>query len=205
MKSQDSIAHLFVISGPSGVGKNTIINELMKKVDGLTYSISHTTRMPRDGEVHGKEYYFVDKATFKKMIERGEFIEWAKVYSDYYGTSLSSIKERLSEGKDVILDLDVQGAMNIKKRFENSTLIFIIPPSLDELVNRLKKRGSDELLIKERLSNLDYELSMAERYDYIVLNDVLEKAVKEVESIILAKRCEAKKRLGLVESLRKEK
>ena len=198
MKDQSKGSHLFVISGPSGVGKNTIIREIMNRVDGLSYSVSHTTRPPRKGEVNGKNYYFVDEETFKKMIENGEFVEWAKVYSDYYGTSFFSIREKLSQGKDVILDLDVQGGMNIKKYFKNSTLIFVLPPSIEELKKRLKKRGTDERTIEERLSNLKYEIEMAESYDFIVLNDRLEDAVKETEAIIISERCKKEKRIGLI-------
>ncbi len=198
MKDQSKGSHLFVISGPSGVGKNTIIREIMNRVDGLSYSVSHTTRPPRKGEVNGKDYYFVDEETFKKMIENGEFVEWAKVYSDYYGTSFFSIREKLSQGKDVILDLDVQGGMNIKKYFKNSTLIFVLPPSIEELKKRLKKRGTDERTIEERLSNLKYEIEMAKSYDFIVLNDRLEDAVKETEAIIISERCKKEKRIGLI-------
>ena len=198
MKDQSKGSHLFVISGPSGVGKNTIIREIMNRVDGLSYSVSHTTRPPRKGEVNGRDYYFVDEETFKKMIENGEFVEWAKVYSDYYGTSFFSIREKLSQGKDVILDLDVQGGMNIKKYFKNSTLIFVLPPSIEELKKRLKKRGTDERTIEERLSNLKYEIEMAESYDFIVLNDRLKDAVKETEAIIISERCKKEKRIGLI-------
>ena len=200
MKSQHK-SHLFVISGPSGVGKNTIINALMQRLDGLAYSVSHTTRRPRKGEIDGKDYYFVDENTFKKMIEDGDFVEWARVYSDYYGTSFSGIKKKLAEGKDVVLDLDVQGGMNIRKHFKNSTLIFVIPPSLKELKRRLKKRGMEEGLIEKRMSNIEFELKMAEKYDYIVLNDVLEKAIKETEAIILSERCKTYKRVELLKSL----
>jgi len=198
MKGQSKESHLFVISGPSGVGKNTIIKEVMKRVDGLSYSVSHTTRLPRKGEVNGIDYYFVDKKTFEKMIENGEFVEWARVYSDYYGTSFFGIKERLRQGKDVILDLDIQGGMNIKRHFKNSTLIFVIPPSIDELKRRLRKRGTDEKTIEERLSNLRYEIEMARNYDFIVLNDKLEEAVKETEAIIISERCKKEKRFDLI-------
>jgi len=194
-------SHLFVISGPSGVGKNTIIRAVMQKVDGLSYSVSHTTRKPRNGEINGRDYYFVDEKTFKKMIEDGLFVEWAKVYSDYYGTSFSSIREKLAEGKDVILDLDVQGGMNIRKHFKNSSLIFVIPPSIEELKRRLRKRGTEDEIIEKRLSNIEFELKMAERYDYIVINDSLERAIKEMEAIIIAERCKTAKRLELVRSL----
>ncbi len=199
--SKHNKSHLFVISGPSGVGKNTIIRAVMQKVDGLSYSVSHTTRRPRNGEINGRDYYFVDEKTFKKMIEDGLFVEWAKVYSDYYGTSFSSIREKLAEGKDVILDLDVQGGMNIRKHFKNSSLIFVIPPSIEELKRRLRKRGTEDEIIEKRLSNIEFELKMAERYDYIVINDSLERAIKEMEAIIIAERCKTAKRLELVRSL----
>ncbi len=200
MKSQHK-SHLFVISGPSGVGKNTIISAVMQRVEGLAYSISHTTRKPRNGEINGRDYHFVDEKIFKKMIENGDFVEWARVYSDYYGTSFSGIKKKLAEGKDVILDLDVQGGMNIRKHFKNSTLIFVLPPSIEELKKRLSKRETPDEIIEKRLSNIEFELKMAEKYDYIVLNDILEKAIRETEAIILSERCKTYKRVELLRSL----
>ncbi len=194
-------SHLFVISGPSGSGKSTIIKSVMHRVENLWYSVSHTTRKPRPGERHGVDYFFVDKKRFKEMIDKGEFIEWAKVYSDFYGTSFSSIKDRLNEGKDVILDLDVQGSMNIRGHFNNLSLIFILPPSLEELEKRLRIRGTDETIIRIRMSKVKDEIEMSKKYDFIVINHILDKAVKEVESIIVAERCRALKRLSYVNSL----
>ena len=192
---------LFVISGPSGAGKSTIIKALMQKMDNLAYSVSHTTRKPRKGEKDGVDYYFVDEDTFHRMIKNGEFVEWAKVYTDLYGTSFSSIKDKLDEGRDVLLDLDVQGSMNIRKHFKNSVLIFLIPPSLEELERRLKKRGTEESVIKERLSKAIDEIRMAKEYDYLIINDILEKAIKEVESIIISERCRTSRRLSCINTL----
>ena len=204
MKNQDkneNKAHLFVITGPSGVGKSTIIEAIMQRVDNLAYSVSHTTRRPREGEVDGRDYYFVDEKTFRKMIKNGEFIEWAKVYSDFYGTSYSGVTQRLKDGMDVMLDLDVQGAMNIRQHFKNSTLIFVLVPSLEELKRRLIRRGTEEVVIKERLSQALNEIRMAKQYDYIVMNDILETAIKEMESIIISERIRTEKRLSYIDSL----
>jgi len=194
-------SQLFVISGPSGSGKTTIIKALMHRIDNLAYSISHTTRRPRKEEKDGIDYYFVDEETFQKMIKDGEFIEWAKVYSDFYGTSFRSVKKKLNEGKDVLLDLDIQGSMNIRKYFKNSILIFIIPPSLEELKKRLIKRGTEENIIKERLTKAIDEIKMSLKYDYIIINDILDKAIKEAESIIISERCRTLNRLSYVNSL----
>lgn len=204
MKSRDKyrdIAHLFVITGPSGCGKSTIINLLMQRIDDIAYSVSHTTRKPREGEIEGKDYYFVDKSTFQKMIDCGEFIEWAEVYSDLYGTSFLEVREKLKRGTDMILDLDIQGAMNIRSHFKNSTLIFLLAPSLEELKKRLKKRGTEPAVIEKRLSRASDEIRMAGEYDYIVVNDVIEKAVKEIEAIVISERCRASKRLSLIYSM----
>lgn len=198
MKSR---GNLIVISGPSGAGKSTIIKALMQKMDNLAYSISHTTRKPRKGEKNGVDYYFVDEDTFYRMIKNGEFIEWAKVYTDLYGTSFSSVRNKLNEGKDVLLDLDVQGSMNIRKHFKNSILIFLIPPSLEELERRLKKRGTEESIIRERLTKAMDEIRMAREYDYVVINEMLDKAIKEVESIIISERCRTSRRLSHISSL----
>jgi guanylate kinase len=193
---------LHVISGPSGVGKSTIIDQLMNRVIGLGYSISHTSRRPRGKEVNGVHYHFVDRKTFRRMIDNGEFVEWAKVYNDYYGTSFASLKERMDEGLDVVMDLDIQGAENIKKHFKDAILIFVLPPSLAELEKRLKGRATDDkIIISERLEKVHAELKACVNYDYIVFNQDLETAVKDVESIIKSVRCLKENQLSLTEKV----
>jgi guanylate kinase len=193
---------LHVISGPSGVGKSTVIDQVMKRVPGLGYSISHTSRRPRGKEVNGVHYHFVERITFRRMIDDGEFVEWAKVYNDYYGTSFASLKARMDEGLDVLMDLDVQGAENIKKHFKDAVLIFVLPPSLDDLEKRLKGRATDDKsAINERLEEVHAELKACMHYDYIVFNRDLEIAVKDVEAIILSVRCLKKNQLSLAEKI----
>jgi guanylate kinase len=181
---------LFVISGPSGAGKSTIVNALSGRTDGLVYSISHTSRRPRGGEKNGIEYHFVDTGTFNRMIEAGAFVEWAKVYDDFYGTSFSSLEGQTGSGVDVLLDVDSQGARNIRKHFEDSTLIYVLPPSLEILKKRLKGRGTDnEGVIKSRMEKALNNIDNCLWYDYIIINDDLEKAITEAKSIIIAERC----------------
>ena len=180
---------LFVISAPSGAGKSTIIGALRTRMEGLGYSISHTSRRPRGAERDGVEYHFVDRETFRRMIDSGAFVEWAKVYQDYYGTSFSALEEQLGL-RDVVLDVDVQGARNIRKRFETSILIYLLPPSLAALEERLRGRGTDsEDIITARMRKAEGEMRNCVGYDYIVINGDLIKAVGEVASIIVSGRC----------------
>jgi guanylate kinase len=193
MKESGSI---FVVSGPSGVGKSTIIRHVREIIPMLGYSVSHTSRKPRGGEVEGLDYHFVDRDTFTSMIEKGEFVEWAVVYTDYYGTSVSGIDASTSQGLDVIMDVDVRGARNIKSRFEESTLIYILPPSMGELEKRLKTRGTEEEgPFQRRLGKALKEIRNCLWYDYIVFNDELTGAVEEVRSVIIAERCRRRRRL----------
>ncbi len=182
-------AQLFVISGPSGAGKSTIVNALSRRTEGLVYSISHTSRRPRGKEKSGIEYHFVDAGTFKRMIKAGAFVEWAKVYDDFYGTSFSSLEGQTGSGVDVLLDVDSQGARNIRKHFEDSVLIYVLPPSLEILKKRLKGRGTDnEDVIKKRMEKALNDMDNCLWYDYIIINDDLEKAITEAQSIIIAER-----------------
>ena len=193
---------LFVITAPSGTGKNTIIEMVRKDLKGLGYSISHTTRAPRKGEMNGVHYYFVGKKEFEKMIQAQEFVEWAVVYDQLYGTSISSVRSAQVSGKDVLLDLDIQGARQIKKRFPDSTSIFIIPPSLQALRERLEKRSShDGTNIDLRMTEAVEEIRECRNFDFLIVNDDLRQAVREVEAVIVAVKARTKNRLPSIEQM----
>jgi len=193
---------LFIISAASGTGKTTLINELRGNVTDLGYSISHTSRSPRGTERDGADYYFVDPDTFIKMTEDGGFVEWAEVYGSFYGTSFSSLDKQTSSGLDVLLDIDTEGAMNIKKHFESCVLIYILPPSLEILEKRLKGRGTDEeLVIKTRMQKALGNIKNCVWYDYVVINDDLEKAVEEVQAVIVSERLRTARRLSHIKMI----
>ena len=180
---------LIVLSGPSGAGKGTICKELLKETD-IKYSISATTRKPRKGEKHGREYFFLSKEEFQKKIQEDEFLEWACVYDNYYGTPKSFVEEVLSKGYDCILEIDPQGALKVKKKKPDAVYIFICPPSFNELANRITNRGTEDIQeIKKRLSCAKEEMLSVENYNYVVVNDVVENAVKKIKAIILAEKC----------------
>ena len=183
---------LLVLSGPSGAGKGTICQMLREKLPDLAYSVSVTTRQARNGEVDGVNYFFKSVEEVKQMIAEGELLEYAEVYGNYYGTPRSYVMELLNQGKDVILEIDIQGAMQIKKRFPDGVFVFIVPPSLDELCSRIYKRGTDsEDVIKRRLASATGELAYANEYDYIVVKDVAQKATSKVLTIMEAERYRA--------------
>jgi guanylate kinase len=191
---------LYVISGPSGVGKSTIIRRVMEGVENLGYSVSHTTRRPRGKEVDGKEYHFVTRETFTKMIQDGDLLEWAEVYGDLYGTSLTSLRAQADRGTDVVLDVDPQGALNIRSRFEDCALVFLLPPSLEVLEKRLRDRGTEsEDALRGRIAEALREIQACLRYDYLVFNADLSQAVTTVKSIILSERCRT---AGLAQKVR---
>ncbi|MFY9139999.1 MAG: guanylate kinase [Thermacetogeniaceae bacterium] len=176
---------LIVVSGPSGSGKGTLCRMLRKALPDLVYSISLTTRQPRVNEKNGVDYIFVSREEFQKHIEAGDFLEWAEVYGNYYGTLRSTVEENLLAGKDVLLELDIQGGQQVKRIFPDAVLIFIMPPSLDELSKRIIGRGTDDAkTINMRLSCAPEELLAARKYDYVVKNDVIERAVQELLTII---------------------
>jgi len=184
---------LFVISGPSGSGKSTLCKKVLSKVENLFFSVSHTTRQKRENEYEGKDYYFISEEQFKKMINNKEFVEWAIVHGNYYGTSRKEIEEKASKG-DVLLDIDVQGASQIKLKFKNAIFIFIMPPSYDELKNRITNRGNeDSASIEKRLRIAKEEIKCYKNYDYIIINDEVDKAVEELSSIIISERCAKRK------------
>jgi guanylate kinase len=193
---------LFVITAPSGTGKTTIIDIIRKNVEGIGYSISHTTRPPRRGELNGVHYYFIAREDFEKMIEANEFVEWAIVYDQLYGTSMSSVESTLSSGKDLLLDLDIQGAQEIKKQFREATLIFILPPSLEILHERLQRRSAqDDTNIDLRMKKAVEEIIRCRDYDFLIVNDDLNQAAREVEAIIIARRAQTERRFTLVQEI----
>ena len=193
---------LFVFSAPSGTGKSTIVRALKKGAGGFGYSISHTTREARGKEKDGVDYHFIDRVTFNEMVKTDAFVEWAKVYNDLYGTSFSSIEEQTALGCDVLLDVDAQGAKNIKKRFKDSVLIYLLPPSLEILHKRLIERGADtESVIRNRMKEAPHLIEDCLRYDYIIFNDDLEEAIEEAKAIVITERCRTKRRLPIVKRL----
>jgi guanylate kinase len=193
---------LFVITAPSGTGKTTIIDIIRKKVEGIGYSVSHTTRPPRRGEVNGVHYCFVAREDFEKMIEAREFVEWAIVYDHLYGTPVSSVDSTLSSGRDLLLDLDIQGAQEIRKQFPEATLIFILPPSLEILHERLKRRSAqDDTNIGLRMEKAVEQIKKCRDYDFLIVNDDLKKAAREVEAIIVAERARTERRFPLVQEI----
>lgn len=177
---------IIVIVAPSGTGKSTLIERLKNDIPRLEWSVSYTTRPKRTGEVHGKDYFFIEESQFKAMIEREEFVEWAKVHSNYYGTSKSFVRQGLELGKTLLFDLDVQGCDEIKKEFkEDSHVIFIEPPSIEELEKRLRGRATDSNeTIELRVSNAKSELLRKNDYDSLVMNDEVERAYQELKNLV---------------------
>ena len=181
---------LLILSAPSGCGKTTLLNRIMAHLPGLAFSISHTTRLPRQGEVHGKDYYFVDQSAFAAIREQepSGFLEYAEVHGNLYGTSVEEVNRLRQQGLDVVLDIDVQGAAQVQSQARPVT-VFIAPPSMAELEQRLRKRGSEtEASVARRLENARKELACADRYDYLLVNDQLEEAAGILRSIIVAER-----------------
>lgn len=177
---------LFVISGSSGVGKGTVIKEFLNKHSNFKLSVSCTTRSPREGEVHGKNYFFLTRDEFKKCIENNEFLEWAEFSGNMYGTQKAYVQEKLAQGKNMILEIDTKGALNVKKIMPEATLIFILPPSFEELEARLRGRHTEtEEAIQKRLESTKLEMENSKLFDYQFINDSIENAVLNLEKIML--------------------
>ena len=180
---------LIVISGASGTGKGTVCKKLLADLPKVAYSISATTRTPRPGEVDGREYYFLSVEEFKTWIAEEKFLEYANVYGNFYGTPLNKIEERLNRGEDILLEIDVQGALNVKKKCPDGIYIFLLPPSLDELKRRIEGRGTENPeSLSRRLKNAVAEIKIGLQYDYVVVNDTIDNAAAQIKSILAAER-----------------
>lgn len=190
---------LFVVSSPSGGGKGTLVRGVLEVVDNLSYSVSYTTRGPRTNEVNGREYFFVDVPTFEEMIANGEFLEWACVHGNFYGTSKRQITEKTAAGIDMILEVDVQGAASVRQLLLDSVSVFILPPSFAVLKERLCARGTDTPdSLELRMRNAPDELSQFTAFDYVIINDEVERAVAQLASIIYAERARCGRQERLV-------
>ncbi|MBO4852263.1 MAG: guanylate kinase [Schwartzia sp.] len=193
---------LIVVSGPSGAGKGTVCGAFLRAHPEVSYSISATTRAPREKETDGVEYYFLERSEFERMIRDGELLEWAEVYGNYYGTPLKKIEERLSQGMDILLEIDTQGALNVMKRFPDGVFVFILPPSLSELEKRLRGRGTDaDEVIARRLSAAAGEIAVAKEYTYAVVNDSVEDVVQTLSAIVAAEHARTSNNLDTIDAI----
>ncbi len=189
----------FIVSGPSGVGKSTVLRALFQGRDDLYFSVSATTRPPREGEVDGKDYHFITADRFRSMIEEDAFLEYAEYVSTFYGTPKKYVDEAMDAGKDAILDIEIQGAAQVSAKRPDTVRIFIAPPSWEELERRLTARGTDTPeKIQKRLLRAKVELDSASGYDYFVINDTVEQAVEELRAILLAEHCRPAERMDLI-------
>lgn len=195
MESQRGI--LLVLSGPSGVGKGTVCSALREKKPELVYSVSATTRSPREGEVDGINYFFKTRQQFEEMIAADELLEWAEYVGNYYGTPRKFVEDMLNQGNDVILEIEVQGALQVKNKFPDGVFIFLAPPDLEELRHRIEGRGTEtEETIKTRMATALKEIELMDQYDYVVINDKIDETVKEIEAIIMAEHLKKERQIS---------
>ncbi|MBE5972054.1 MAG: guanylate kinase [Lachnoclostridium sp.] len=202
MKQQGILA---VVSGFSGAGKGTLMKALLEKYDNYALSISATTRKPREGEVHGREYFFLSVEEFEKLIANDQLIEHAKYVSNYYGTPRSYVEEKMAEGKDVILEIEIQGALKVKEKFPETLLVFVVPPSAEELKRRLIGRGTETMeVIEQRMKRATEEAEEMGSYDYILINDDLNKAVEDLHNLIQSQHMQANCNQELIRTMKEE-
>jgi guanylate kinase len=181
--------NLFVVAAPSGAGKSSLVKALLELDSHLAVSVSHTTRAPRGQEQDGREYWFVDEAAFRQMVDAGDFFEWAEVHGHLYGSSRKAITTRLAAGEDVVLEIDYQGAQQIKQLFAHAILIFILPPSWEELRQRLRRRGEDEpAVIEQRMANARAEVAQARHFDFVIINALFETALFDLKTVVHSQR-----------------
>lgn len=185
----DYPGNLFVVAAPSGAGKSSLVKALLELDSQLLVSVSHTTRPPRGQELDGREYHFIEMARFREMVAAGEFLEWAEVHGNCYGTSRNAIAARMQAGEDVVLEIDYQGALQVKQVFANAVLIFILPPSWDELAQRLNRRGEDAgEVIAQRMTNARHEVAQARHFDFVIINALFETAVFDLKTVVHSQR-----------------
>ena len=194
--------NVFVLSAPSGTGKSTLAKQLVKQVGDLDFSVSFTTRKPRSGEVHGKDYFFVDDAAFDAMVAEDGFVERVQVYDRRYGTGKAWIQDRLRSGVDILLDIETQGAGRVQEAIPDAVMVFLLPPSAGELAARLRGRGDESAeQVRIRLEYAHHELSRYPQYDYLVVNDKVDQAYQKLESIIIATRCRRERMTGTAQRI----
>jgi guanylate kinase len=185
----DTPGNLFCVAAPSGAGTSSLVKALLELDSHLAVSVSHTTRAPRGQEKNGREYWFIDEPAFRSMVERGEFFEWAQVHGNLYGTSRIAIRDRLVRGEDVVLEIDWQGALQIKKLFPHAVLIFVLPPSWAELRQRLERRGEDgPEVIERRMANAREEVAQARHFDFVIINSLFETALFDLKTVVHSQR-----------------
>lgn len=202
---KETMATLYVISAPSGAGKTSLVKALLEQTTGIGVSVSHTTRVMREGEQDGVDYHFIDKATFEKMVNESAFFEHARVFDNYYGTAVANIESKLRQGEDVILEIDWQGAAQVRQHIPHSVNIFILPPSRQTLEERLRGRGQDsDDIIARRMRDAKSETSHYPEYDYLIVNDQFDHALMELRSIVLARRCRYQAQVERLAPLLKE-